>query len=510
MKNKDRNSRIPMIIAMMMLVMCFFAVPVLAAEEPAEPEYSEFEQLNGKTIAMLTGAPFEELISSQVPQVGSFQYYNALPNMIMALKKENIDACLMNNAVGRLTVNNDRELAIFPHDLGESYFGFAFPKGSAERSTWQAAFDTIPEDTLEQLWEKWTGPDESIKHVPEQTWPGKNGTVKVSACDTLPPMSYVGEDGSMQGYDIEIILLMAKQLDVHVEFVGSDLDNIMPSVKAGKTLFGAGSIIATDERKEMADFIEYHPASFQLIVRSTEDAGAEAGLIRNIKESFQRTFITESRYKMILSGLGVTILISVISAVLGLLLAYGLVFLRRRDAVIPNKIISVYTSLVAGIPAVVILMVLYYIVFSIFDLSAVVVVTIGFALLFGAGAYESIWSAASNVDPGQREAALALGYTERMAFKEIILPQSAKLFIPQIQSQFIGLVKETSIAGYITVVELTKAGDLIRSRTMEAFFPLLVTAAIYFLLTWLLTFALKLVQNKLNANREQRKIKGVD
>ena len=114
------------------------------------------------------------------------------------------------------------------------------------------------------------------------------------------------------------------------------------------------------------------------------------------------------------------------------------------------------------------------------------------------------------VDPGQREAALALGYTERMAFKEIILPQSAKLFIPQIQTQFIGLVKETSIAGYITVVELTKAGDLIRSRTMEAFFPLLVTAAIYFLLTWLLTFALKLIQNKLNANREQRKIKGVD
>lgn len=513
MKKKRLRNRIGMCCIAAALVLCALIVPVFAdtdEQEPAGPEFTEFEQLNGKTIAMLTGAPFEELISSKVEEVGSFQYFNNLPDMVMALKNEKIDACLVNNAVGALTVNNDRELAIFPHDLGEAKFGFAFHKGSPERKAWQDAFDRIPQDTLTQLWEKWTGADESIKHVPEQDWPGSNGTIKVAACDNLPPMAYVGEEETMEGFDIEIILLMAKEMDVHVEFVGADLETIMPSVESGKTLFGTGSIIATKERKELVDFIEYHPAAFQLMVRSTEDEGLEAGFLRDTKESFVRTFVTESRYKMILSGLELTLLIAIVSGALGLALAFGLVFLRHRNRPVINRLISIYTNLVVGIPAVVILMVLYYIVFGALDLSAVVVVIIGFAILFGAGAYTVIWNASANVDPGQREAALALGYTERNAFKEIILPQSAKVFIPQLQVRFIGLVKETSIAGYITVVDLAKAGDLIRSRTLEAFFPLLVTAAIYFLLIWLIIIIMKQIQKGQVVRRARRFIKGVD
>ena len=168
---------------------------------------------------------------------------------------------------------------------------------------------------------------------------------------------------------------------------------------------------------------------------------------------------------MILSGLGVTVTISIAAGILGILLAFGLVFLRHRSRKVFNKLIEIYSRLIAGIPAVVILMVLYYIVFGAVNLPAVIVAIVGFALIFGARAYGVIWNAVCAVDPGQREAALALGYTENLAFRDIILPQSKDYYLPLLQAQFVTMVKETSIVGYITALDLTRAGDLIRSRT---------------------------------------------
>ena len=175
-----------------------------------------------------------------------------------------------------------------------------------------------------------------------------------------------------------------------------------------------------------------------------------------------------------------------------------------------NGIIRVYTSLVAGIPAVVILMILYYIVLNALNLSAVPVAVIGFTLIFAARAYEVIWNAVVAVDPGQREAALALGFTENKAFREIILPQSKSMYFNLLKGQFITLVKETSMAGYITVLELTRAGDLIRSRTMEAFFPLIAVAIIYFLLTRIFVWIINMIQKSFDRKHNSRKVKGVD
>ena len=121
-----------------------------------------------------------------------------------------------------------------------------------------------------------------------------------------------------------------------------------------------------------------------------------------------------------------------------------------------------------------------------------------------------IWNAVCAVDGGQREAALALGYDEALAFSQVILPQSRGLYQQLLHSQFILLMKETSVAGYITVLDLTRAGDLIRSRTMEAFFPLIAIAVIYFVLTLLLTKAVGLIDLQIERQHDSRKIRGVD
>lgn len=211
-----------------------------------------------------------------------------------------------------------------------------------------------------------------------------------------------------------------------------------------------------------------------------------------------------------LLGLLRTVIMAVCSGALGTLLGFALVFLKQKNNVLINKLISVYTSLITGIPVVVILMVMYYIVFGKFDASALLVSIVGFTVIFGARAYGLIQNAVTAVDAGQREAALALGYSEKKAFRRVILPQARSIYFPPLKTQFMMLLKETSVAGYITVLEMTRAVDLVRSRTLEAFFPLITAAVIYFVLTWLLTKLITSVEAVLDKQHEQRKIRGVD
>ena len=213
---------------------------------------------------------------------------------------------------------------------------------------------------------------------------------------------------------------------------------------------------------------------------------------------------------MIASGMGMTLLMAVMSGVTGTALGFSLVFLKRRGNKVASAFINAFNSLITGIPVVVILMVFYYVFFGHIDIPAVIVAIIGFSLIFASRAYGVIWNATTAIDPGQREAALALGYTESAAFRKVVLPQAKKLYLPLLSTQFVTLLKETSVAGYITVLDLTRAGDLIRSRTMEAFFPLLSIAFIYFLLTCLSLKMIRRIQKISLKKHDARKIKGVD
>ena len=123
---------------------------------------------------------------------------------------------------------------------------------------------------------------------------------------------------------------------------------------------------------------------------------------------------------------------------------------------------------------------------------------------FGAYVSEMIRTGILAVDKGQMEAALALGYTKPRAFMKIVLPQAARHFLPVFQGEFISLVKMTSVVGYIAIQDLTKAGDIIRSRTYEAFFPLIAIAIVYFVIAWLLTRVLVALQNRFDPKRRRK------
>jgi polar amino acid transport system substrate-binding protein len=145
-------------------------------------------------------------------------------------------------------------------------------------------------------------------------------------------------------------------------------------------------------------------------------------------------------------------------------------------------------------------MLLYYVVFGSVDIAGEIVAIITFTLAFGATAGSTIWTAVQGIDTIQEESGLALGYTKRQVFYKIIFPQARRRFAPQLMGQFVSLIKDTAIVGYISVQDLTRASDLIRARTMEAFFPLVSTAIIYFLICLLWGWILRKVVAHINAS----------
>ena len=154
-------------------------------------------------------------------------------------------------------------------------------------------------------------------------------------------------------------------------------------------------------------------------------------------------------------------------------------------------------------------MVLYYIVFKSINIPALWVGIFGFSIDFANVVAGLLNTGVSAVDKGQQEAAVSMGYNKVQIFCKITFPQAAKQMFSQYQASVVSLVKGTAIVGYITVEDLTKAGDIIRSRTYEAFFPLIVTAIAYFIIAYLFIVVLKRLSRKLDPKRRPRKVKGV-
>jgi polar amino acid transport system substrate-binding protein len=164
---------------------------------------------------------------------------------------------------------------------------------------------------------------------------------------------------------------------------------------------------------------------------------------------------------------------------------------------------KLYIALLRGTPVLVLLMIIYYVVFASVNINPVVVAIFAFGLNFGAYVSEMFRTSIESIDKGQTEAGIASGFTKIQTFIYIIVPQALRNVLPVYKGEFISLVKMTSIVGYIAVQDLTKASDIIRSRTFDAFFPLLLAAFIYLVIAWMLTWALGYVELSVDPKRKR-------
>ena len=215
-------------------------------------------------------------------------------------------------------------------------------------------------------------------------------------------------------------------------------------------------------------------------------------MFASLKQQFIDNFIVDNRWRYLLDGLGVTLQITFFSLIIGLLLGFVVAVIRAMNQTtgkykIADFICRIYLTVIRGTPVVVQLMIMYFVVLNSVDKRVAAIVAFG----INSGA----------IDKGQFEAGLSLGFSEFKAMWLILLPQALRNVLPALANEFIVLIKETSVAGYIAIQDLTKSGDLIRSRTYDAFMPLMAVALIYLLLVVCLSTLVSRLEKRLAAAR---------
>ncbi|MBQ2054348.1 MAG: amino acid ABC transporter permease [Eubacterium sp.] len=220
-------------------------------------------------------------------------------------------------------------------------------------------------------------------------------------------------------------------------------------------------------------------------------------VLADFADKFEKCFIRDDRYMLLLSGILVTIQVALLAAVLGLLIGFLIALCNLSKNKVLNVIGKVYTDVIRGTPSVTQLMIIYFVVFANIDWPKWIIAAIAFSINSGAYVSEIIRAGILSIDKGQTEAGRSLGLSKWQTMKEIIVPQAVKNIFPAMCNEFITLIKETAIVGYVGLMDIQKAGDFIKSATYEAFMPLLATAIIYFTLIKILTLLLGLAEKRL-------------
>ena len=217
------------------------------------------------------------------------------------------------------------------------------------------------------------------------------------------------------------------------------------------------------------------------------------------------TFIDGDRYKMLLEGFGNTILITIGALIIGVIIGAAIAVAKYYSEGNPklkiiNAICDLYTTVVRGIPVTVLLLIFFYIILV--SAEGVTVAIIAFGINSGAYMAELVRSGINAVDKGQMEAARSLGMSKWQAMRTIILPQAIKNILPAIGNECIALLKETSVAGYVAVIDLTRAANLIRNNTFDAINPLVLLALTYLVLVVLMTKLLSILEKRLRKSEK--------
>ena len=225
-------------------------------------------------------------------------------------------------------------------------------------------------------------------------------------------------------------------------------------------------------------------------------------MFEELKAQFVLNFITDDRWMSLLWGLFVTLKITFFAVILGFVLGFSVAIVRNvyentKKLKILNFICNVYLTVIRGTPVVVQLLIIYFVIFSSISIDKSIAAILAFGINSGAYQAEIFRSGINSIPKGQMEAGRSLGFSYAQTMVNIIMPQAIKNVLPTLGNEFIVLMKETSVAGYIALEDLTKAGEVIRSRTYSAMMPFLAVALLYLIMVMFFTYLLKLFERRL-------------
>lgn len=481
---------ITVLIPLCILVLIFILLP---KSENNRVTLSSIDDLNGLTVGMQNGLNYDLLLKDQCPDAEPI-LFSDFSAMNQSLLQGKISALLTESVsfpTDKIEHPSFTALDGSLDKVGNHLILKNDGKGralAAELNEYIAAY--TEDGTSDELFSYWiTNYDRGNVTVDKSGITGENGVLTFVAEAGYEPACFAGNDGELIGFDVDFIYHFCRKYGYEPKIIPLDYDAMSAAVVSGRCDAAIG-VVMDDEREEEVYFTDAYYYYDVIAVYNGDDV--ESGsFFENLKSGLYKTFIRENRWKMFLEGFETTLVIAILAVVfgsgLGLLLYLWCLHGKKAELKFTNGL----CWLMSSTPTILLLMVLYYIVFSKYTLSNVCVAVIGFTLRFGCVFYERIVSGVKAVGIGQEEAAISQGFSRNQMFFRIQLPQAKRFFMSAYEGDVISLILETSVVGYITVMDLTKMSDLVRARTYEPFFPLIATALIYFLLIWLMTLLVR-------------------
>lgn len=490
---------------LLMLTACMMMLSGCGNELPENKVFG-VDDLEGAVIGVQLGTTGDIYVTDYEGDAAGtvVERYNKGTDAIQALKQGKIDCVLIDEQPAIQYVSLNSGLTILEEEFALEDYAFAVGKeNDALLNGMNEALEKLKANgTLAQINENYIGSDEVKGTMPYITKDAErtNGTVVVATNAAFKPYEYY-ENGKIVGIDIDIMQAICDELGMEMVIEDMEFDSVITAVSSGKADVGASGLTVTEERKKNINFTtSYTTAKQVIIVRGGEDKETAS-----FGERFHANFIKDARYMYLVKGLLNTLVITIFAVIIGIILGFIIAIIRTSHdrnggLTILNAICKVYLTIIRGTPAMVQLLIIYYVIFASTSINKLIVAIIAFGINSAAYVAEVVRSGIMAVDKGQFEAGRSLGLTYNQTMRFIILPQAIKNILPALCNEFISLIKETSISGYIGLAELTKGGDIIRSVTFDAFMPLIAVAIIYLVIVMLLTAGMNKLERSLRGN----------
>ena len=446
------------------------------------------EDLKGKKVGALTGS-VQDLYATKNFLESEVVRFDVTSDLIVALQSGKIDAMLYEE-----TCYNDMKMQCPGLEKTDKVI-FSYPIAAAITPSKKElcqdfnAFlsESEKDGTLDLLRVYFLKNDPKAKITPMSV-PSTGNVLRVGVIGANQPWSSLKNE-EWVGLDIEMMKYYCSSRHLKMDIKPYNFSGILSALQSGLVDIAVCAICDTPERRQnmlLSDPYAESPTVILAINQTKAETQVSKGLWDTIYDGIYSTLVVENRYKLILGGYEMTIIITLFATLLGTLLSFGVCYLRMNRRRWLSSIGSGYISIIRGLPVLVLLMILYYVVLAPFDMPGVTVAVIAFGINLAAYVSEMLRSGIESIDRGQTEAGLALGFSRAQTFFYIVLPQAVKRVMPMYKGEIISLLKSTSIVGYIAVVDITKASDLIRSQTFDAFPPLIIVALIYMASAWIL------------------------
>ncbi|MEI6066580.1 MAG: ABC transporter permease subunit [Methylococcaceae bacterium] len=467
----------------------------IESAQSSQKKLASIADLQDQRIGVLLGSVHDTYAMEHYPKATILQY-KSLPDLLLAVRSGKVDAAIYTRETLLEILRGDSELGLLGNSLLSYPIGMGFNKENGIlRERFNVFLKQIKSNgDFDDMVKRWLKNADTM--MPEISNSGANGVLVVGiVSDKGLPFAAI-RDNKLIGFDIELAERFGAYLNKKVEYSDMEFGNLIAAVSAGKIAMIDSTLMLTKERKTRIDFSDpYYELGANVFALRKNLAGYDSGVkavtetssfLSGLVNSFYSNIIQESRYLLIWDGLKTTVVISLFAMLFGTVLGGLVCFMRMSKRTILNLPARIYINIVRGIPVLVLLMLIFYVVFASIDINPVLVAIIAFGMNFAAYVSEIFRSGIEGIDKGQTESGISMGFSKLKTFRYIILPQTVQRILPVYKGEFISLVKMTSIVGYIAVQDLTKASDIIRSRTFDAFFPLIMIAILYFAISWVL------------------------